>query len=130
MSMLGDAIASLLVPGLKAGMGSPAVYSRGATNINLTAIAQGGGKDQQYATRLGDSPDSTDYVIFTPELGYCGFSVSVADLATLTPTVPQRGDKITIGGDVYPLLAPDGLNPWHYEDLPFKQLFRVHTKLS
>ena len=128
MSMIGDAIAGLILPGLQAAFGVAAVYSRGATNLSITVIAQEGGSDKESATKLGDSPDSTSYVIFTPELGYAGFSVAVADLATLNPPEPARGDKITIGSDVYPLLAPEGLRPWRCEDLPFKSLFRCHTK--
>src|ERR1035438_2683722 len=128
MSMLSDAIAGLILPGLQAAMGVAAVYSRGAANLSITVIAQEGGSDKESATKLGDSPDSTSYVIFTPELGYAGFSVAVADLATLNPPEPARGDKITIGRDVYPLLAPAGVNPWQDEDLPFKSLYRCHTK--
>ena len=128
MSMMSDAIAGLILPGLQAAFGVAAVYSRGATNLSITVIAQEGGSDKESATKLGDSPDSTSYVIFTPELGYAGFSVAVADLATLNPPEPARGDVITIGTDVYPILAPEGLRPWRYEDLPFKSLYRCHTK--
>jgi hypothetical protein len=128
MSILSNAIGAMLVPGLQAVMGLAATYARGDTQLSITVIAQDGGRERENATRLGDSPDGTDYAIFTPELGYAGFSVKVGDLATLTPPVPQRGDVITIGSDSYQLLAPAGLNPWRWEDLPFKQLFRCHTK--
>ncbi|HZZ77192.1 MAG TPA: hypothetical protein VFE62_01655 [Gemmataceae bacterium] len=129
MSMLDDAIDSLLVPGLMAGMGKSATYARpGSSTIALTVIAQDGGKEK--ALRLGDSPESTDFVIITPELGYAGMTIQVADLATLTPATPMLGDTITIGSDVYTVLAPDGMREWRYEDLPFKRLFRVHTKLT
>ncbi len=127
-SMLEDAIDSLLTPGLMAGMGKAATYTRsGSPPISLTVIAQDGGKEK--ALRLGDSPESTDFVIITPELGYCGFTVQVSDLAGLSSPVPQQGDKITIGSDVYDLLGPEGMREWRYEDLPFKRMFRCHTKL-
>lgn len=123
MSMLEDAINSLLIPGLKVAMGKDAVYQRGATSISLTVIAQEGGREKEYAAQIGDT-----VAVFTPELGYAGFSVEGGELATLTPPIPQRGDKIIIGSVVYALLAPQDLEPWRYEDLPFKTLFRCHTK--
>jgi len=128
MSMMQEAL-SLIASGLQEALGVAASYQRGLVAVNLTVIAQGS-RDQEYAVRLGSVPESTDYVIFTPELGYAGFTVMVADLAAANLGTPQRGDKITIGGDVYPLLSPDGSGPWRWEDLPFKTMIRVHAKLS
>lgn len=135
-SMLENALA-MHTRGLLAGMGKAAIYRRGAspscssvTDLAIQVIDQGTGNGKQSATKLGDSPDSTDYVIFTPELGYWTCSVQVSDLASLILPIPMRGDKILIGDDVYAVLAPDGLNVWRWEDLPYKRFFRVHTKLS
>ena len=127
MSMLSNGIASFLIPALKAGAGIAATYTRGNVNLSITVIDQGCNRGREYATRLGDSPDSTDYVIFTPEIGYRGFSVVVTDLATLTPMVPQRGDNITIGAQVFPLLAIENAESWRWESSGL--MFRLHTKL-
>jgi hypothetical protein len=129
MSMMDDAL-PMHTAGLLAGFGKAATYRRGTTNLSVNVVAQGGKQDSEYATKLGSSPDATDYVVFTPELGYCGFSVQVVDLASLTPPTPIRGDVLIIGADSYPMMAIENANPWRWEDLPYKTWFRLHTKLS
>lgn len=114
--------------GLKAGFGKNATYVRGAASVAVTAVWQGGDQDREYATELGDSPEETSYVIHPPEQGYCGFLVAVAEISSLG--MPQRGDKLVIGTDEYPLQSPAGLLPWRYADLPHKVWFWLHTKLS
>lgn len=129
MSMFEDALA-MHTAGLKAGFGKTATYQRGGQSVAITAIVEGGGTDQQYVSKLGDTPEDTVYTLYPPEAGYCGFLVAVADLAGFDPTQPERGDKIILGADTYNLKSPSGMLPWRYADLPFKKWFWCHTKLS
>jgi hypothetical protein len=126
MNRIEKAIRSSLLPGLKKLAGFEAVYSRGDVSIPLTVIAQAGG-DQEYATRIGDSFDSTNLIYFSPEYGYAGFSVEIADLGELFP--PKLQDRLTINEQGYDVLAPEGLHPWRYEDLPATIAIRLHTRL-
>jgi hypothetical protein len=121
---------SMIQAGLKRTHGTAATYRRGATDIAITATIEGGGADQQYVSKLGNTPEDTVYTLYPPEAGYCGFLVDVADLATLTPAQPERGDKIIVDGSVYVIEAPAGVLPWKYADLPFKTWFWCHTKLA
>jgi hypothetical protein len=129
MSMFDSALV-MHTAGLQAAFGKTATYQRGAQSVAITAIVEGGGTDQQYVSKLGETPEDTVYTLYPPEAGYCGFLVSVSDLAAFTPPEPERGDTIIIGGDTYNLEAPSGMLPWRYEDLPYKTWFWCHTKLS
>ena len=122
-----DALA-MHTAGLLSGFGEAATYVRGNTNLPVNVIVQGGGTDRQYVSKLGDTPEDTIYTLYPPEAGYAAFLVAVADLATLTPAQPERGDQLVIGADTYDLDAPAGVLPWKFADLPYKVWFWCHTK--
>jgi hypothetical protein len=131
MQSMFDLARPMLTAGLVAGFGSDATLKRGVTSVPVVVILQGGGTDRQYMTRLGTSPEDTVYTLYPPEAGYCAFCVKVADYATFTPALPQRGDQLLFGSDIYIVTAPVGTEPWKYtDDLPYKEWFWLHTKLK
>lgn len=119
---------SWLAGQLNANAGMQASYDTGAGTFPVTMVSQGG-STREYAQVIGDTPEETVLVTFPPEEGYCGFTVLVADmLLNGSPVLPARGHKITIGAEVYMVMAPENMMCFRYEGLPYKVWFWIHTR--
>jgi len=95
--------------------GDSATYTRGATNLNLTVVRARQNQrveGEMGVTLIGNRQD---------------FLVEMSDLATLSPARPERGDRITVGGDIWEL-QPDtgGGDSWLFT-CPLQTVARVHT---
>lgn len=96
-------------------------YARGAQSVAVNATV--GETDFQVTGEDGivEAWESRDFLIRVADLALGGAAIT-----------PARGDRIseTISGvtAVYEVMGPPGQPPYRYSD-PFRQTFRVHTKL-
>ena len=90
------------------------VYSRGLTDLSITAVlgrTNWEAEDAEGTTVRADSPD---------------FMVKATDLGALT--APADGDEITYDGRTFGVMSPGGANPWQWADGARRSVYRIHTK--
>lgn len=95
--------------------GASATYTRGATSITLTLVRAR--QNQRIEGEMGVSTIGNRQ----------DFLVSVADLATLSPARPERGDRIVLSTDIWEVQPETGGgDSWLFSD-PLQSVVRVHT---
>lgn len=98
-------------------LSSPVLYGRGADSVTLAAAV---GKTPwnlvDPGTGMVTQVESRDFIFSAADLILAG-----------SLTQPARGDRITVGNDVYELLPFGGEPCWRYGDHG-NNMIRVHTK--
>lgn len=90
-------------------------YTRGASSVEIVAVP---GRSTQSVDN-GDiitELQTRDYLLLASELVIGGAEVT-----------PERGDTVTVGGEVLALLSQNGEPLWRYTDQT-RTMLRIHTK--
>lgn len=98
--------------------GEPVIYTRGESSVNLTAVPGFTHLERVIDDAVAMKTKHKDWLVLATDLDLGSGAV-----------LPERGDTITFGSDVYKVLPIAGETVYDWSD-SHKTILRIHTKLN